>query len=266
MKTFVIFITIFSVSLTTCAQNPKALLTELGLKGPVKKIIEYKYSTDTSKINIDTSKKILKTIIEFDENGNETEELMYNIDRKGQQSKFSFKYKKDSTIVKTQFDDRGKLFCTYVFKYDGQGRKIVFDTKSEKYKRQGYLSMSPSEGMTTYKYDEKGNLIEDDQYNVSLKKYVFKNKYLYDEKNQKIEMDGYRDEEILDSKTIFKYDTVGRAIEMSSYDRDNKFMGGGSTEYVATDQYGNWTMIRTQPLHSANNQYKYFTERIISYY
>ena len=87
----------------------------------------------------------------------------------------------------------------------------------------------------TYKYDAKGNLIEEISYSHAG---VGNTTYKYDAKGNKIEENSYFIG-LLDRKYTMKYDAKGNLIEGNSYEAD------GSLDYKYTfkyefDEKGNW--------------------------
>ena len=245
------------------AQKKGILLAELSLKGPVEEAIVYEYRGGINNINVDTTQKWFKTIMKFNIEGNELEQRDYD-DNGKLQSKFLFDYKEDGTIIKTQFVDGDKLFCTYVFKYDGKGYLIEFDSKSN-----GYGRMAAFEDQMIYKYDGKGNMIEDIQ-NVISNHTSLRDTFLYNEKSQKIESDSYDPTGNLRDKEIYEYDSLGRVIKTEIYDNESKITGGNTMEYNSIDKYGNWIALTSENRGNSQMQgnylFKHFTRRVIKYY
>jgi hypothetical protein len=82
----------------------------------------------------------------------------------------------------------------------------------------------------TSKYDEKGNNIEGNYYDLDFNlnsKYTSK----YDEKGNEIEWNGYNSDGSLEYKDTYKYDEKGNNIEWNGYNSD------GSLEYKYTYKY-----------------------------
>lgn len=138
------------------------------------------------------------------------------------------KYVKDSTYAESEESS----YITEIW-FDEKGKKIRDKmTELTNEDRKGYSSE------TTYKYNEKGNLIEEsyDQ-DLLLSKTINK----YNEKNQMTEklMFDHKGNEF--SKSLYKYDEKGNMVEKSDYDGDKLL----STEYFKYDEKGNQIEVNT---------------------
>ena len=105
-----------------------------------------------------------------------------------------------------------------------RGRKSRFGNKQKKYDEKGNLiedNQYNSDGSLgsnwTYKYDEKGNLIEYSDGELYIKSIY---KYKYDEKGNRIEGNRYNSDGSLYSKLTYKYDEKGNQIEENEYNLD----------------------------------------------
>ena len=143
--------------------------------------------------------------------------------------------------------------------YDENGNKIKicrydYDDLSYKY---------------THKYDEKGNIVEDNSYD-SDGSLSSKHTYKYDEKGNIVEDNNYNfDGRLFDSKTTYKYDEKGNMIEETYYDSDGipdyKYTYKYKSKYTCKYEYdknNNWT----QQVTYENNKPTQIKERIIEYY
>ena len=92
-----------------------------------------------------------------------------------------------------------------------------------------------SKGKTTYKYDSKGNKLEENWYN-SKGELEYKYTYKYDSKGNKVEKNSYNSEEKLKERIVYKYDAKGNEVETIGYDSEGKFEGKIVYEY---DDKGN---------------------------
>ncbi|MFJ1435169.1 hypothetical protein ACILFN_07460, partial [Capnocytophaga canimorsus] len=84
--------------------------------------------------------------------------------------------------------------------------------------------------ITSYIYNEQGNLIEDNRYNSdgSLSR---KTACKYDTNGNRIEENWYNSDGSLSWKTAFKYDTNGNLIEANSYNSDGSLSGKTACKY-----------------------------------
>ncbi len=116
------------------------------------------------------------------------------------------------------------------FQWEGD-RYLIFDDKgnlTEKnvyYKSAGYLS-----NKNTYKYGEKGNLTEEDDYSPGGRLHR-KLTYKYDEKGNMTEENSYYSDGNMASKTTYKYDEKGNITEENLYNSDGHQTGKWSFKY-----------------------------------
>ncbi|WP_259069385.1 hypothetical protein HDF24_14155 [Mucilaginibacter sp. X4EP1] len=235
-------------------------ISENGLKGKVKKVIEYTYRGGE---NLDTLGTPEKRIRNFDEKGNQIDEVIY--DKSGNlMTKFVFEYPKDKTIIKNQYDANNKLQCKYTFKYDPRGNEIEFDTYAN----------NPSiktDAKMVFVYDANQNRIEEDSY-IDGSHQTERAIFFYNEKNQKIEEDRalFFTQAIKNEKIIFSYDDLGNQIKSETFDSNDKLTGSTEISYSQNDLNGNW-LVRTLELkgHSkmqGNYIFKDITKRYILYF
>ena len=190
-------------------------------------------------------KLIRKIKYQYDKNNNAIKEE--TTDSTGNQSKlFLYEYDQNKNLLETKSYSEGKLLSSVKFIYDKKGRKIEFYRKNHFYNNE--------EEKETYKYDEKGNLLQQDNYtNNSLLSSIF---YSYDENNNLIN----------EKRTCFE---IGVAWcpsyeKQYSYDKNNNLIEEKSEnnkeEYIYDDN-GNWT----QRINMTDN-IPHLIERIITYY
>ena len=123
----------------------------------------------------------------------------------------------------------GSLFNKETYKYDTKGNLIEDNS---------YYSDSSLNCKWTYKYDDKDNRIEANGYSANGS---FNEKYInkYDDKDNRIEAIWYKSDGKLEFKYIMKYDYKSNLIEKNGYNAD------GSLEYKRIfkyefDEKGNW--------------------------
>ena len=133
--------------------------------------------------------------------------------------------------------EKDYLSSKYTDKYDEKGNVI----EENKYNADGSLrSFRPK---TTYKYDENGNKIEENWYNAGSLRYEFT--YKYDEKGNKIEESWYNADGSLDAKYKSKYDEKGNEIEKNYYRyyRAEGSLSSKTTYKFEFDTTGNWITL-----------------------
>lgn len=116
------------------------------------------------------------------------------------------------------------------------------------------------EGKSTYKYDDKGNKIEENWYNPDCS-FNDKSTYKYDDKGNEIEWNSYNADGSLDNKYTYQYDDMGNQIEWNRYKADGILYSKGTYEYEF-DNIVNW--IKKAEF---NNDMPYeITERELTYF
>lgn len=100
------------------------------------------------------------------------------------------------TVKIAVYDSKGSLEFTNIYKYDAKGNKV----EEARYRRDGALS-----GKNIYKYDEKGNKVEEATY----------------------------DSWDLTGKKIYKYDAKGNVTKAATYNSD----GSLSITEITTYEY-----------------------------
>ena len=192
-------------------------LSELNLTGKVASISETKYKTANEFGDVN--------ITDFNELGNKIEERVLNYSNGNLQCKSKSIYKYDSQNNKIEdcryiLDNRDVKFT---FKFDEKGNKIEVCF---------YNSNDELKSTDTYKYDDNGYLIEQNNFiNNQLMKFLYK----YDDKGNRIELKGYNSDGSLDYKSTSKYDDKGNKIEVCSYNGYVKLTGKNTYKYDDKD-------------------------------
>jgi hypothetical protein len=253
MKKLILLIVLGCFSKTVCAQIRVTDLTEPELKGNVKEVIQYTFRTADS-TNLDTSQYWQKNVKEFDEKGNEIEELWFQGDNL--LSKFLFTNANDAKIEKDQFGADGRLDTKYIFNYNKDGQETEFDTESL-----GGGLVTPSTAKMYFKYDAKGNRIEQDQYMDG--NCVVKESFKYDGNNQRTESDRLESYGSTTEKIVTKYHTVDNQTSEEAY-RNGQLSKGRTTTYYNIDKNRNWHTMLVEA--TGMYAFKHVVKRYITYY
>ena len=154
-----------------------------------------------------------KTIHYYDEKGNNLKSIDY--DGNGAEL---------GSSCTNYYDDKGNHLGYTMLKTDGTMHikiSLLYDDKNRKIfsKSEFYKEFKHQNSICTFKYDDKGNLIEDTylRENGAITKTI----YLYDARGLKIEEIEYEND-ILEFKKAFKYDSEERMTEDCQYDADGK--------------------------------------------
>lgn len=95
------------------------------------------------------------------------------------------------------------------------------------------------------KYDDRGNLIEKDEYRreEGLKPYQVTN-YIYDEKNHLVSMNEveYSGKGVKKRNSVVKNNFDDSEQKFQTYDSNNNKTSEASTSYSNTDKKGNWRL------------------------
>jgi len=136
----------------------------------------------------------------------------YGLSGKVKQVK-SYYYQTQEKFGKIVEKDLSKLFPRGIRKFDEKGNAL----EENEYNSEGALTES-----FTCKYDDKGNMIElnffdhvEGQFRVIMK---------YDNKGNKIEVDSYDSKGSLLGKSMMKYDGRGNRIEINAYNPDGSLL------------------------------------------
>ena len=254
-------------------------LREYELKGNVKSLeyATYEAIDKSGEIIADKEPTYLGvTKILFDKNGNKTE---WNNNRKIPTGIMSDKsiyiYDGDKLIKEEYYDsDNKKVLYTYEYNKEGyKSKKIKIMDNGEtidkviyEYNSKGKLiketedmsDLSPDPMVSTYKYDEMGNLIEYSSFSDYSEAFI---KYKYNEKNQLIEVKKPLIEEG-EYTEYFIYDNNDNLLEKrytnTGYYEDWK----EARERYELDKQGNWI----KKIKYEDNRPKEITLRTIEYY
>src|SRR5579872_2758787 len=233
MKNLVLFITLVFISQVTDAQLPTTSLSEMGIKGHVKTIVELAWHSKTNEDFVDTSVVPAKRVIQFDNEGNETDEV-FTFGNKTSAMKYAYNYSKNKIVTLSQFDGNNKLKYKYVFTY-------VDDKLIELLKYEG--STAEPAYKFIYKYDGLGNRFEESIYGIN-NVLINKNTLLYNENNQRIQQKASGNIGDKSSAPVWKYtyDKLGNLIKTEILSSKGDFQGKIECGYFNLDKNGNWTL------------------------
>jgi len=201
----------------------------------------------------------------FDENGNELDETVY--DEKGHlELKFISDLSKDKTIIKSQYGSNGDLLGKLIFKYDAKGNLIECGT---------YRDGAPTsplkipEFKILFKYDDKNNRVEvDGTGSVFSQKEIF----IYNNNNQIIKENSTENSQngVEKASIILNYDLGGNQIKYETHYPDGKLKNEHIILYSNFDDNGNWRIVTSETkIHNKlQNNYlkKAITKREIEYF
>lgn len=242
-----------------CNTNKSKIETDLekrGFKGKVKSIKSTTYKAIEKFGKIQKGEEVDKLLSIFNEKGNFTERI-YSKNGKIDSKQTYIYNDKGNIIEQKEYDSDGNLKLQTTYNYDDNGNKIEentfggYQTQKTTYKYddkrrevESLITLSfqgingSAELRITKEYDQKGNIIEEKNYNnhnklsskgiytydergnkikeifinLDSKKPEEKNIYIYDKNNNKIEVQKYISEN-LSEKTTIKYDEKGNILE-----------------------------------------------------
>lgn len=279
----------------------------MNLKGPIKSLKVKKYQASK---NTQTGEIIKRSLSRadaqnlsyvFNENGNITEKISYDIDDQIK-SKWTYVYddKKSQVIEKVYNNSEEEPKFRQIDHYDKNGNKtkhlgytqgddepyketLKYDKNGNILEEVHYVEGGPSK--TQYKYDDQGNLIEKRQ--LMADKPMMKETYEYYEEGklvaskqeegrtthasyifEKRYKDGNETERKVfkdgepDGRFIYKYNDNGYRVEYQKYDLNNNLVAAEKTEF-GYDQKNNW--IKKIPLDRKGIP-RYLVERKIEYF
>lgn len=158
------------------------------------------------------------------------------------------------------FNDKGYLIEENYLGYNDVNSTYKYDNKGNLIEAYIYTDGSLSEKKTA-KYDEKGNRIEENIYN-SEGNLNFKATYKYDKKKNKIEENWYHSDGVLVLKKTYKYDNNEDLIETIQYKSEDSIPEKYTYKYLQYDAQGNWT----ERVEYENDKPYYINMREIVYY
>jgi len=207
------------------------------LKGHIKQIIEYNYINPR---NIDSLKNPIKTIKNFDEKGDQLDEITYN--KLGNlESKTVFDNSKDNTVIHSLYDSKGNLTFKTISKYDNHGLEI----ESGSYSDETVPSVPDyAKFKIIYKYDDKDNVIETDTYSEG-NKLSAKETFIYNENHQIIEdrLTDYLPNGVSKTTHFLQYDLDGNRITSKRYLSNGDLKIEDISLYSNLDLQGNWLTL-----------------------
>ena len=217
--TFTLFLIVnFSFAQTKIEND----LTKDSLKGKVSFYSESSYKLVEKFGEIEKGGEFFKHTYKFDEKGNMIEEITSKA-YGNLNSKFTYKY-----------DVKGNEIEVNTYVTDGTNKARACENINWRMKEKlgdnrfinnlAYCSYIDVKNFIkfkySYKYDEKGNMIEQNSYNDD-GSLCFKTKSKYDEKGNKIELIIYYTDGSLCCETTYKYDEKGNKIEQIIYYHEN---------------------------------------------
>jgi hypothetical protein len=259
MKLKLILISLLSVALLSFTDGSKHNTGwgKLNLKGKVKtyKVLSYNIVVKGSEVLKGDSLKYEKDYT-FDANGNEIEQdenvtggVKYKtisvFNSKGEciktmqeenytptnKNTYSVTYKYDANDNKVEEDEymgSGGRPTRRLFKYDSTGTQVLFYFILDK--------DSTKEGK--HKYDIKGNLTEEDLFDLQTSKLVRKTTNTYDTIIKNTEVIDYSTEGTVIKKQVRKYDGHGNVCECTDYHADGKVINKWENK-IEYDKSGN---------------------------
>ncbi len=214
MRTFVIIIAV--LFLISCKKDTIEPITpKLDVKGKVKTIVEYDYSAVEKWGEITEGVITSKEAYTYNESGFETEFLLY-LANGNLEGKWVNTYDSSNRILEsTGHESSGGLYGRTVYKYDNKGRLIkweLYGRTNNLYAEVDCLCDANGRVIQEIGY-EKDNY--ESEYNA---KRFYKYTYKYDSKGNKIEENDYVEENVISLTTKFEYNSSDKLIKESEYD------------------------------------------------
>ncbi len=197
-----------------------------------------------------------KRVYKYDHNGNKIEDIYYN--RNGNlSSKVISKYDNNGyEIEAARYSSSGQLEWKLIYQYDNKGNKILQksfknDTLMDKwtftYNKKGNLIESKRyndeitiNGIYSYKYDDRENLIEESWRSGYDGEVIYKYTFEYDKKNLNTELRSYDKKDNIIYTHNYTYDEQGNLIHTHIY--NNETYQNSEKHYQYTyDKRKNWT-------------------------
>jgi len=217
-----------SCSTGTSNSKPQNALIANGLKGRVKVLSKTVYSANEESGEIQKGQIQTKSIHSFNENGASLELKDYDYKENVNSTNVST-YDLNDKIIESLLYLNDKLITKKTFKYDERGNEI---------ERNEYNSKNGLVSKNIFIYDKKGNMLEERFYNQNgslNKKFLIRN----DKHGNKIEVVGSRSDGTVEYKLSQKYDREGNLLKRTmsdptienmevmqtfKYDKDNKLI------------------------------------------
>jgi len=182
----------------------------------------------------------------YDKRGNAIEHTIIN-DSTGVQS-----------TVYSEYDDNGNLIKNYSYDKNGKQR-ISFNVKYDDNKHLIWKDANSTPPRTySYKYDEKGDQIEEDEID-QFGNASSSNVYLYDSTHRKIMAFFYLKNEFV-KRDIYTYNKMGMIDTIRTLESNN--VVDVSINHITYDTCGNWIFYNTYD----NDTLTYVRKRLIEYY
>jgi len=236
-------------------ETPGISLSNSELKGPIKEIVESEYYKQPREDKIDTLKVIIKTVMKFDQKGNETEELKYG--RTGKLlSRCIYNHTNPKSIVVRKFIQDTLLLGKYIFTCDDDGKLLEMSLFPEKYNMALFRMV--------YKYNNKGC---NDTILSYTGKYTSNIKVIeYNNKNQKMRDKSYDFRGILTQSSSISYDDKGDITEKGYLDAP-LIQVNSIIKRTKMDEHGNWKLFTLEDDGFSDNiELKKIVKRVILYY
>lgn len=242
-------------------EAPGINLTASELKGAVKEIIESEYHGKLNESNIDTSKAASKTLMKFDQKGNEIEELRYG--RSGKLlSRCTYDYANPKFVLVKKYIQDTVLLGKYIYADNDSGKVVRLDIIPGKYAA-GFR--------TLYRYNNKG-FIAGESTGVASKDTMFvigRTIFEYNENGRKILRKAYDHGGNLIDSTSFSYDALNNITEISMMNMSGMMHSKSLIKRTKIDKYGNWRLTVSEENSDGllgNMLTKYIIKRTILYY
>jgi hypothetical protein len=218
-------------------------LTMMNLKGKVMSVTYLNYKTNRKTGEIYKDSLTMKSIAKFDEKGNKIEEYSY---KNGTDLIFQHtsKYDDRNNVIEETLTEPGFLHPSASDSgKTKEGSVLVKVTYENTYDAEGHITkLKVSQDgkpwyYDTYKYDEKGNRIEQKHYQPGDTLNKTEN-YKYDEKGNRIEQEWFNGQNEMAGKYVNAYNENSQLTETTFFNQQNKLDWKESKEY---DEYGNKT-------------------------
>lgn len=273
MKPLIIFITI--LLLISCKKDSvDPIDPKLDVNGNVKTIIEYGYFAVEKWGEITEGVITAKRTYAYNESGFQTEFILY-MDNGQLEAKEITTYNSSNKILESKVSDiDGNVYSSAKYQYDSKGKLINWKTYYDGIMDSDISCVTDANGWVI---KETGTAFD---------KYYHQT-YKYDSKGNKIEENSYTDDNVLDWTTKYEYNFSSKLIKESSYQRGvtlNQVISysydikgnitdiieiftGSSTHsinyiYDEFDNLDNWAKRRNYK----NNKITGITKREITYY